>query len=524
MAISRGGVKREAAPDELTEERAVEMGRCYASYSYFIHKYCYILDSVEKDWIQFRLWPEQIRVLDGIDTNKLTVILKARQLGISWLCLGYALWNHLFRPVSITSVFSRREQEASYLIGEERLRGMYSHLPLWMKTGLATTSYSVLEWSLSSGSVVRAFSTNSGDGYVATLAIIDEADLSPDLGTLMRSVKPTIDGGGKLILLSRSNKSEPESDFKTIYKEAKKGNNSWFPIFLPWMAHPLRNAQWYAEQKREVLSRTGALDELWEQYPETDAQALSAATLDKRIPPMWLSACYEEADPIRVRKSPSLVGLDIYKAPKVGVRYVLGCDPAEGNPTSDDSSCTVVDVDTGEEQAIFTGKIEPAVFASYVAMISAFYNNAPAMVERNNHGHSVIQWLEEHARRVRLLLGHDADDTTRKSKSRKQRRIKFGWLSSTLGKTILYTICTEHIRESARFDDEGQPPVKVIHNLTTFDQLSSIEAATLRAPEKQHDDRADSYALAIAGRQQIRKRGEAAVAYVGAMEGWGFTR
>lgn len=516
------GIKREPRPDEMTAERAEELGRCYNSYTYFIHKYCYILDSVEKDWIQFRLWPEQKKVLEEIHANKLTVILKARQLGISWLCLGYALWNHIFRPVSVTSIFSRREQEASYLLGEERLRGMYNHLPLWMKTGLGVTSDSVLEWSLSSGSVMRAFSTNSGDGYVATLAIIDEADLSPDLGTLMRSVKPTIDGGGKMILLSRSNKTEPESDFKKIYKEAKKGNSPWFPVFLPWTAHPARNPEWYETQRRDVLSRTGALDELWEQYPETDVQALAAATLDKRIPPMWLNACYEELIPIRVRRSPSLHGLDIYKAPKSGFRYVLGADPAEGNPTSDDSSCTVVDLDTGEEVAVFSGKIEPAVFASYIAMISTFYNNAPAMVERNNHGHSVIQWLEEHARRVRLLLGHDADETTKKAKSRRQRRIRFGWLSSTLGKTILYTICTEHIRSSARFDDEGEQPIKVVHNAITFDQLTSIEVATLRAPEGQHDDRADSYALAIAGRQQIRKRGEAAVMYVGAMEGWGF--
>ena len=511
-------------PDQIDEERAEEIGRCYNSYIYFISRYCYILDSVEKDWIPFKLWPEQKRVLDEIHHNKLTVILKARQLGISWLCLSYALWTFIFRPISIVSLFSRRETEAMYLLGEERMRGIYNHLPLWMKTGYVATTDSGHEWVLNSGSAVRAFSTSSGDGYVATLAIIDEADLSPDLGTLMRSVKPTIEGGGKMILLSRSNKSEPESDFKTIYKEAKKGITPWFPIFLPWTAHPERDAAWYADQKRDVLSRTGALDELYEQYPETDAQALAARTLDKRIPPMWLNACYQELTPLRVRRSPSLSGLDIYKAPEVGVRYVVGADPAEGNPTSDDSSCSVVDLETGEECAAFTGKIEPAVFASYIAMISAFYNYAPAMVERNNHGHSVIQWLSEHARRVRLLLGHDADEATRKAKTRKQRRIKFGWLSSTLGKTILYTIVTEHIRLCARFDDEDLKPIQVIHNLTTFDQLCSIEAATLQAPPKQHDDRADSYALAIAGRQQLRAKGEAAVMHVQGMEGWGFSK
>lgn len=515
------GKRVEPKPTELNLQRAQEMQKCFDSYVYFIHKYCYILDSVEKDWIPFHLWPDQEKVLHEIHNNKLTIILKARQLGISWLCLGYALWNHLFRPVSVTSIFSRREQEASYLLGEERLRGMYNHLPLWMKTGLHVSADSVLEWSLTNGSVVRAFSTNSGDGYVATLAIIDEADLSPDLGTLMRSVKPTISGGGKMILLSRSNKSEPESDFKQIYKGAKSGENPWHPVFLPWMSHPARNSVWYANEKKEIVSRTGSLDELWEQYPETDTQALSAATLDKRIPPMWLEACYAEVKEVRVKGSPSLNGLQIYKAPKVGCRYVVGADPAEGNPNSDDSSCSVVDMELGEECASFAGRIEPAVFASYVALISAFYNHAPAMVERNNHGHSVIQWLSEHARRVRLLVGHDFDENL-KNKQRKQRRIKFGWLSSTVGKTILYTTVTEHIRLSAKYDEEAAVAVPVIHHPTTFSQLQSIEAATLRAPDKQHDDRADSYALAIAGRAQIRKRGEGAVVLITSSKGWGY--
>lgn len=519
MGRSRGV---ETKPNEITKERAEELGRCYNSYVYFIHNYCYILDSVEKNWIPFHLWPDQERVLHDIHKNKLTVILKARQLGISWLCLGYALWNHIFRPVSITSIFSRREQEAAYLLGEERLRGMYNYLPVWMKTGNRVNADSVLEWSLTNGSVVRAFSTNSGDGYVATLAIIDEADLSPDLGTLMRSVKPTIDGGGKMILLSRSNKSEPESDFKLIYKGAKVGDNPWHSVFLPWTSHPSRNQEWYATQKREIISRTGSLDELWEQYPETDSQALSAATLDKRIPPMWLEACYEQGKEIRVKGSPSLTGLQIYKGPKVGCRYVLGADPAEGNPTSDDSSISVVDMEVGEEVATFTGKIEPAVFAHYIALVSTFYNNAPAMVERNNHGHSVIQWLDEHARRVRLLLGHDIDPNVKTSRQRKQRRIKYGWLSSTTGKAILYTTVTEHIRTCANFDDEDSPAVPVIHHPLTMSQLGSIEAASLRAPEKQHDDKADSYALAIVGRQQIRKRGEGAVVLVLAGKGWGY--
>lgn len=514
-----------AAPvreDKLTLERAEELGRCFKSYKYFIHHYCKMYDSVDRNWVNFDLWREQSQLLDHIHAHKQLVILKARQLGISWITLAYALWEMLFRPMAVVSIFSRRETDAMYLLGEERLRGMYDSLPLWMRNGHIAEVDSGHEWILNNGSAARAFSTNSGDSYVATIAIIDEADLAPDLDKLMRSVKPTIDNGGKMVLLSRSNKEEPESEFKRIYRGAKAGENGWFPVFLPWMANPNRDAAWYAEQRRDVLSRTGALDELYEQYPETDAQALSEKTLDKRIPPLWMELCYEQRKPLRISGSPSLSNLDIYHAPVPGTRYVMGADPAEGNPTSDDSALTIVEVESGREVASFAGKFEPAVFASYIVQISSFYNFAPCMVERNNHGHSVIQWLEEHGRRVRLLLGHDAEThKTDKKTRRKQKRMKAGWLSNRVGKAILYTIVTEHFRENASVD-EPEKNRKVLHNFTTYTQLCSIEAASLSAPTGRHDDRADSYSLAQAGRRQLEKRGSSGAVVVHSGKGWGY--
>lgn len=512
---------RVIAPSEMTKARAEELGRCFRSYTYFINNYCKIYDSVNLAWIPFTLWPEQERVLHDMHTNQLTVILKARQLGISWLALCYGLWGVLFQPIASVSIFSRRDTESMYLMGSERMRGVYDNLPLWMRSGHKATTDSGHEWVLGTGSAVRAFSTNSGDGYVATFAIIDEADLQPDLNKLLRSVKPTIDNGGKMVVLSRVNKSEPESEFKQIYRGAKSGENGWHPVFLPWNAHPERNEAWYERQRKDILSRTGSLDDLYEQYPASDVQALSSKTLDKRIPALWLESCYVEMRPIHTRSHPGIPNLDIYFAPKPGVKYVMGADPAEGNPNSDDSALTVIEMATGEEVALLAGKFEPAVFASYISQVSAYYNNAPVLVERNNHGHSVIQWLEEHARRTRMLLGHDAETYKRDSKSKKRRKkMKFGWLSSTLGKTILYTVVTEHFRDNSGYTEDEKPNLKVIHSFSTFTQLSNIEAATLSAPKGQYDDRADSYALAQAGRKQIRDAGETGILVMDSMRGW----
>lgn len=492
----------------LSVDRAHELGKCYADPIYFVATYCKIYDSVTSDWIPFDLWPAQRQALRVIHDNRLVVILKARQIGLTWVCLGYALWQIIFRPIAAVGLFSRRDTEALYLMGQDRLRGMYRQLPDWMKTGHDPVVDSGHEWALANGSAVRGFPTSAGDSYVSTLAIIDEADLAPDLNRMMRAVKPTIDNGGKLVLLSRVDKSMPNSEFKNIYRAAHAGENGWTPIFLPWSVHPGRNKAWYDAQKRDIESRTGALDDLHELYPSTPSEALAPRSLDKRIHPAWIEACYAEMKPLKhVSGAPSLPGLEIYKPPVLGRKYVIGGDPAEGNPNSDDSALTVVDVVTGEECAVLAGKYEPSTFGGYIKLVSVYYNHAPAMVERNNHGHAVIQWLQDNARRVRLLHGHDWDVDTH------DKEDKRGWMSSTLGKALLYTECADHFKQNA------ESKTIVLHSEASWHQLSSIEGATLRAPDGMHDDRADSYALAIVGRIEAATNRAVPLAR-GKVKGW----
>ena len=44
---------------------------------------------------RFDLWPAQQDVLEAMRRDRLLVILKARQLGLTWLALVYALWRML---------------------------------------------------------------------------------------------------------------------------------------------------------------------------------------------------------------------------------------------------------------------------------------------------------------------------------------------------------------------------------------------------------------------------------------------
>jgi hypothetical protein len=459
-----------------------EVHKCRKSFPYFCAAYCRLLadDGAGGAWVPFALWPEQRRVARLLQENRLVVILKARQLGLTWLVLAFALWLMLFHPIATVLLFSRRDDEATDLLAV-RLRGVYDRLPPWLKArGFAVDN--AHEWALAGGSRALAFPTTAGDSYTATLAVVDEADLCPDLDRLMRAVKPTIDGGGRMVLLSRADKGRPESPFKKVYTAARQGENGWAPVFLPWDARPDRDAAWYDAQRRDILARTGALDDLLEQYPATDAEALAPRQLDKRLPAEWLLKCYRKAPALSgpfppYQRPPAIPHLAVYAVPAPGRRYVVGADPAEGNPTSDESALVVLDVVSGEEVASLAGRFEPATFAAHVDSIGRYYHAAGVLVERNNHGHAVLLWLRDNSGLARLC-GHDNSP---------------GWLTTTKGKALLYDGAGEALR-----DGEA-----VIHQLDVFHQLASIEGSTLRAPEGQPDDRAVAFVLALAGRARL---------------------
>lgn len=276
------GLTRET--DSLSPEQREEWNKCAASCAYWIRTYAQIYDPPSKAWIPFDLWPAQEQVLDVIETNDRAVALKPRQVGVTWLCLAYILWSMLFKSVFTALVFSLREQESKYLISDERMWGMFKRLPEWMRGGEPLVESSTVK-TLANGSTVKAFPSNRGDSYSANFALVDEADLIDDLGALLASVEPTINAGGKLVMISRSNKKKTDTAFKNIYKDARLGKNGWGHIFLPWHVHPARNAAWYEKTLAATISASGGkLDDMWEQYPATDEEALARGTTGKIYP------------------------------------------------------------------------------------------------------------------------------------------------------------------------------------------------------------------------------------------------
>jgi hypothetical protein len=438
---------------------------CHLSPAYFIYKFCRIDDKISREWVPFTLWQEQYHTLKTLYTNQQVIILKARQLGLTWLVICRALWMMIFQPGCGILLFSRRQDEASDLL--DRLRGVHQRLPDFLQQELTVDNTRELRFG-QKDSWARAFSTtkHSGRSYSATLAIIDEADHIPELQKLLNAVKPTIDAGGSLVLVSTINKEKRSSGFKHIWNQAAKGSNNYTPIFLPWYVRPDRDEAWYQEQAEDYEE-----DDLYQEYPSTPEQALAPRKESKRFSLKWIEKSKGDRGPRTT--SITVPGFTCFTPPSKGRQYLLAADPAEGNPSSDPSAASIFDEETWEQAGVIHGKFEPDIFAGYLIQMAEHYNQAMICWERNNHGHAVEVALK--------MMGYENIYISPFDK-------KPGWLSNRKNKVLAVDMAAQVMREGS----------VTIHDQATINELAMFEATTLSAPQGESDDLAMSVIIAIA--------------------------
>src|SRR5262249_39910484 len=110
----------------LPPPEAIFREQCRRSFPHFADRYCQVLSDTagpSAAWVPFRLWPAQTEVARTFQQERLVVLLKARQLGLTWLAVAFALWHVLLHPVATVLLFSRRDNEAIDLLG--RLKDMH---------------------------------------------------------------------------------------------------------------------------------------------------------------------------------------------------------------------------------------------------------------------------------------------------------------------------------------------------------------------------------------------------------------
>ncbi len=103
------------------------------------------------------------------------VILKGRQIGVSWYIGGYILWNVLYgQPGAIYQEFSQNEREAKKLYGKQRY--MYDHLPGHIQVAPQRPP-TQLDLNIKGGGEINVFPSteDAGRGDTTKIALWDEA-------------------------------------------------------------------------------------------------------------------------------------------------------------------------------------------------------------------------------------------------------------------------------------------------------------------------------------------------------------
>jgi hypothetical protein len=252
--------------------------------------------------IPFHLWDAQREALTTIQHAPQVIILKARQLGISWLVIAYALWLCLFHSNKNVMVFSKDQSSANEMV--RRARGMYQRLAR-KPAGMITDNVTTIGWSNGSRIMSFAATEDAGSSFTASLIVLDEFAKMHYAADLYTSVKPTISDGGRIIIISTA-KGEG-NPFHKLWTSAQAGLNSLMPIFLPWHSRPTRTVEWYAEEERNAISPTHHKQE----YPAVPDEAFQSIGEDRFLPSMALwDACLDASLPALTEHEQLIVALD----------------------------------------------------------------------------------------------------------------------------------------------------------------------------------------------------------------------
>jgi len=350
------------------------------------------INDAHRGSIPFEFWPHLAEMVDMFESNRFCIVLKSKQVGVSYVLAFYALWKALTQRSFNCLIISAGEKEAADLL--RKCKFAYSQLPNWVKTSFPTDKWSETEITIPAlGSRIVALPSTEtpGVGETATLVIIDEWDFHKYPESDYATAEATVSAGGKIIGVSTVLKSKPDSLFKNLYKQAVEGQNNFVAKFLPWDVRPDRDDEWYETEKRNYIGREWQLQE---NYPFTPEQALSPLSAKSFFDEPTLKRLLDNCrDPIEVREN----SVFIYSRFQPGVTYCAAADTSEGY--GNDYQCMVLLGKKGLSSEvvalIHSNQIPTDQFAWMIDHLCAEYKKPILAVERNATGVAVLNKLEE---------------------------------------------------------------------------------------------------------------------------------
>ena len=360
---------------QLKEAIKREYAKCAQDPTYFLGKYGIIQHPV-RGKVNFNLYDFQEKSLKSFMEHDYNIVLKARQLGLSTLTAGYALWMMTFQQDKNILVIATKQETAKNLV--TKVRVMHANLPGWLKQPCVEDNKLSLRYKNGSQIKAVASSEESGRSEALSLLIIDEAAFIDKIDTIWGAAQQTLATGGRALVISTPN--GVGNFFHKTWIGAEDGTNDFNFIKLHWSVHPERGQEWRDEQDK-LLGPSLAAQEC-----DCDFITSGRGVIDGLL--------LENLKESSVREPMEKRGIDsnywIWQPPNYTKNYVVSADVSRGDGT-DYSAFHIIDVESLEQVAEYKGKISTQDFGNMLVNVASEYNNALLVVENNNIGWAAIQ-------------------------------------------------------------------------------------------------------------------------------------
>ena len=341
--------------------------------------------------LDYELWPHLVEFYEALETYKLILLIKSKQIGISWALAARALRKIYTTPGANILELSSGQKEAQKLLGKSRI--IYHNLPEWMKVyTLEPDSTEQLGFKEMRSLITALPSTEkAGIGETSDWVIHDEADFHEFFEVNLGHTLATIadDPRRRGTIVSTVDKATPDSYFKELFKAAP--GNGFHPIFYRFSVRPGRDEAWLEEQRRINESTPWVVEA---NYPRSVEEALS---------PLSAQSCFKEGSLYklwenRIENPETRQGfIYILSPPHIGTEYVAGVDVGEG--VGLDYSCSSIigrqGLNTEVAAVIYTNEVATDLFAYETVKLCREYFDCLLGIENNSLGIAVTNKVVE---------------------------------------------------------------------------------------------------------------------------------
>ncbi len=337
--------------------------------------------------IPFKLNEAQKDLYNNLRKSSRVIILKARQIGFSTAATAWLYHKTIATPGTTTAIIGYNQELTTELL--DKIKIFMRSTPEDIRPQVQYNSKYEITFPVIDSKILVLPSTETvGRGYTLHNVLCTELSSWEKADEKMLSIESAVPSSGKIIV-----ESTPRGVGNLYHRMWMAKDNGYAKLEYGW---------WWLYTEDEIEAIRKRINDPMKFAQEYELAFLTSGrpVFNARMVQQLKSKCAKVGDILKDDDGTLHIvtedqdGLRTYKKPRLGKKYVVGADVAEGVTGGDYSVAVVFDRETGEEVAFWRGHIAPDKFGALLNKIGRLYNDALMVVEINNHGLTTVTALK----------------------------------------------------------------------------------------------------------------------------------